>query len=279
MKLLNKIFKLIILTIIICLLIFSYARYIEPSMLRVKNIDLKAKDIKDCRIVFFTDTHFGKLYSQSNIDKIVKKINNQNPDIVIFGGDLLDNYARDYSLLDSNSLQNSLNEIKAKYGKYAVFGNHDYGGGASRVYEKFMSGGGFKVLKNESSYINDLNLNIIGYDDYLLGNTKKSDYKIEENKFNLVVTHEPDVVELMTSSSENFILSGHSHGGQVTIPFLTDKILPVGAHKYVKGLYSEKNIGINDSTKMYVSSGIGMTSIPLRFLNPPEIVVFNISAN
>ncbi|MDO7206214.1 hypothetical protein Q5M85_21090 [Paraclostridium bifermentans] len=67
------------------------------------------------------------------------------------------------------------------------------------------------------------------YDDYLLGNTKKSDYKIEENKFNLVVTHEPDVVELMTSSSENFILSGHSHGGQVTIPFLTDKILPVGA--------------------------------------------------
>ncbi|MCU9808093.1 metallophosphoesterase [Paraclostridium sp. AKS46] len=261
------------------LLIFSYARYIEPSMLRVKNIDLKAKDIKDCRIVFFTDTHFGKLYSQSNIDKIVKKINNQNPDIVIFGGDLLDNYARDYSLLDTDSLQKSLSKIEAKYGKYAVFGNHDYGGGASRVYEKFMSGGGFKVLKNESSYINDLNLNIIGYDDYLLGNTKKSDYKIEENKFNLVVTHEPDVVELMTSSSENFILSGHSHGGQVTIPFITDKILPVGAHKYVKGLYSEKNVGINDSTKMYVSSGIGMTSIPLRFLNPPEIVVFNISAN
>ena len=279
MKLLNKIFKLIILTIIICLLMFSYARYIEPSMLRVKNIDLKAKDIKDCKVVFFTDTHFGKLYSQSNIDKIVKKINNQNPDIVIFGGDLLDNYARDYSLLDSNSLQNSLSKIEAKYGKYAVFGNHDYGGGACRVYEKIMNGGGFKVLKNESSYINDLNLNIIGYDDYLLGNTKKSDYKIEKNKFNLVVTHEPDVVELMTSSSENFILSGHSHGGQVTIPFLTDKILPVGAHKYVKGLYSEKNVGINDRTKRYVSSGIGMTSIPLRFLNPPEIVVFNISAN
>lgn len=279
MKLLNKIFKLIILTVTICLLIFSYARYMEPSMLRVKDIDLKVKDIKDCRIVFFTDTHFGKLYSQSNIDKIVKKINNQNPDIVIFGGDLLDNYARDYSLLDTDSLQKSLSKIEAKYGKYAVFGNHDYGGGASRVYEKFMGGGGFKVLKNESSYINDLNLNIIGYDDYLLGNTKKSDYKIEENKFNLVVTHEPDVVELMTSSSENFILSGHSHGGQVTIPFLTDKILPKGAHKYVKGLYSEKNVGINDRTKMYVSSGIGMTSIPLRFLNPPEIVVFNISAN
>lgn len=279
MKLLNKIFKLIILTIIICLLMLSYARYIEPSMLRVKKIDLKGKDIKDCRIVFFTDTHFGKLYSQSNIDNIVKKINNQNPDIVIFGGDLLDNYARDYFLLDTNSLQKSLSKIEAKYGKYAVFGNHDYGGGASRVYEKFMSGGGFKVLKNESSYINDLNLNLIGYDDYLLGNTKKSDYKIEENKFNLVVTHEPDVVELMTSSSENFILSGHSHGGQVTMPFITNKILPTGAHKYVKGLYSEKNVGINDSTKMYVSSGIGMTSIPLRFLNPPEIVVFNISAN
>lgn len=279
MKLLNKIFKLIILTIIICLLMFSYARYIEPYMLRVKNVDLKVKDIKDCRIVFFTDTHFGKLYSQSNIDKIVKKINNQNPDIVIFGGDLLDNYARDYSLLDTNSLQKSLNKIEAKYGKYAVFGNHDYGGGASRVYEKIMNGGGFKVLKNESSYINDLNLNIIGYDDYLLGNTKKSDYKIEENKFNLVVTHEPDVVELVTSSSENFILSGHSHGGQVTIPFLTEKILPVGARKYVKGLYAENNVGINDSTKMYVSSGIGMTGIPLRFLNPPEIVVFNISVN
>lgn len=279
MKLLNKIFKLIILTIIICLLMFSYARYIEPYMLRVKNVDLKVKDIKDCRIVFFTDTHFGKLYSQSNIDKIVKKINNQNPDIVIFGGDLLDNYARDYSLLDTNSLQKSLNKIEAKYGKYVVFGNHDYGGGASRVYEKIMNGGGFKVLKNESSYINDLNLNIIGYDDYLLGNTKKSDYKIEENKFNLVVTHEPDVVELVTSSSENFILSGHSHGGQVTIPFLTEKILPVGARKYVKGLYAENNVGINDSTKMYVSSGIGMTGIPLRFLNPPEIVVFNISVN
>lgn len=229
-----------------------------------------------CRVIFFTDTHFGKIYPQENIEKVVKKINSQNPDVVIFGGDFFDNYARDNSILDFEYLQTQLNKIESKYGNYAIFGNHDYGGGAVRIYEEFMSGGGFTVLKNENKYIEELKIRLIGYDDYLLGKTDQSLYNIKNEDFNIIISHEPDVVQHIEGPDLSFILSGHSHGGQVSIPYITEKILPVGAQKYVKGHYLGDEVGINKSTEMFVSKGVGVTSIPYRFLNPPEIVVLDI---
>lgn len=274
----KKICTFCLIILLSILLIFGYARFIEPNLLTVKSFDVVTeKPVNPCKIVFFTDTHFGKYYDDSHVEKIVKKINQSNADIVIFGGDLLDNYARDREDIDFEYLREELSNINAKSGKYAVWGNHDYGGGAVRIYEDFITSCGFTILKNESRILEKYGIKIIGYDDYLMGWTDPALYNIESELYNIIVSHEPVISQFITNSSENFLLSGHTHGGQVTIPFLTTKLLPEGSGQFVKGLYSKEEINTAASLQMYVSSGIGMTRYPFRFFNTPEIVEINLS--
>lgn len=262
--------------VLFCIAVFVYTRYVEPNLLSMHSIDIQTNQpIKPCTVIYFTDTHFGKYYDTSHIEKIVKKINKESPDIVIFGGDLLDNYARDRESIDLEYLKSELAKIKTRIGKYAVWGNHDYGGGAVRIYEDFMTSSGFEILDNMSIELKEYGIKIIGYDDYLMGWTDPSLYEIKGKLFNIVISHEPIVSQFILNESENFMLSGHTHGGQVNIPFLTKKLLPKGSGEFVKGFYTTDEIGTDTSLEMYTSSGIGMTRYPFRFLNIPEIIKIN----
>lgn len=265
--------------IIVPLLILGYARFVEPNLLTVKSFTIQTKKpIQPCTVVFFTDTHFGKYYDVSHARSIVKKINKAQPDIVIFGGDLLDNYARDNGTMDFDYLREELNKIEAKAGKYAVWGNHDYGGGAVRVYKDFMESCGFRILDNESVELENYGIKVIGYDDYLMGWTDPALYQIKSSLFNVIASHEPVVSQFIENAGENLMLSGHTHGGQVSIPFVTADFLPDGSGKFLKGFYTQEEIGTEASLQMYTSSGIGMTRYPLRFLNVPEIIKINLQS-
>lgn len=255
----------------------GYAYFIEPNLLRVKRLTIETeKEVRPCKIVFFTDTHFGKYYSETHIEDIVNKINALNADFVIFGGDLLDNYARDRNAMDMEYLGDKLLEINAAVGKYAIWGNHDHGGGAARIYEDFMTSCGFELLNSESRLFADYGILIFGFDDYLMGWTDPSLYTIESEYFNIIASHEPVISEFIENSSDNLLLSGHTHGGQVTIPFVTSKLLPRGSGAFRKGYYPAEEIASATPLQMYVSSGIGMTRYPIRFLNIPEIVAVTI---
>lgn len=254
-------------------LLAGYARYVEPYMLITRTVTIEAtKHVPECTIVFFSDTHFGKDYSEKNIERIVKRINRSEPDLVIFGGDFLDNYARDREELDLEYIGAELSKIEASYGKFAVWGNHDYGGGAVRIYQDLMTDGGFQVLENESCLIEELNMKVFGYDDYLLGRTEESLYQIQSQYFNLIAAHEPVVADFIENTGDNLLLTGHTHGGQVGIPAIREKVIPKGSGGYAKGLYTKEEIGTQSSLQMFVSSGIGTTLYPIRFLNVPEIV-------
>lgn len=262
------------------LFILGYSHFIEPNLLITKKLVIKTqKPIKPCRVVFFSDTHFGKYYDVAHAKKLVEKINATKPDIVIFGGDLIDNYARDRDNMDWQYLKAELQKIDVKIGKYAVWGNHDYGGGAKRIYEDFITSCGFKLLNNESVELENYGIKLFGYDDYLMGWSDPSLYKIESDLFNIIIAHEPIVSQFIESKSDNFLLSGHTHGGQVTIPFITHKFLPEGSGQFTQGLYTKKEIHTDVSLKMYTSSGIGMTRYPLRFLNIPEIIQIDFQHN
>lgn len=254
-------------------LLAGYARYVEPYMLITRTVTIEAtKHVPECTIVFFSDTHFGKDYSEKNVERIVKRINRSEPDLVIFGGDFLDNYARDREELDLEYIGVELSKIEASYGKFAVWGNHDYGGGAVRIYQDLMTDGGFQVLENESCLIEELNMKVFGYDDYLLGRTEESLYQIQSQYFNLIAAHEPVVADFIENTGDNLLLTGHTHGGQVGIPAIREKVIPKGSGGYAKGLYTKEEIGTQSSLQMFVSSGIGTTLYPIRFLNVPEIV-------
>ena len=158
-----------------------------------------------------------------------------------------------------------------------MFGNHDIGGGAERYYEDIMNEAGFQVLRNESTtlQVQGETINIMGGDEGMMGwhDPRITTEGIEEEEINLLLLHEPDLIEEYNEYPIDLTLSGHSHGGQVSIPFYGPIIKNHLAEKYYKGLYTMNN---ERKTKLYVSSGLGNTKVPFRFGNIPVVESFNI---
>ena len=251
--------------------ILIWAGAVEPNLLSVKRIEYSLPVTQRVRVAFFSDTHFGKWYSEENLSRIAEKINEQNPDLVLFGGDFFDIYRRDCGQLSLDGIADALQSVKAPLGKYAVWGNHDYGGGAQKIYPSVMERGGFEILKNEGVTFPEQNLILYGLDDLIFGNPQKETPDSSGSSgARLLFCHEPDTADILPVDRADLILSGHSHGGQIFLPFFTQKILPPGAKNYRKGLYPR------EGGSVFVSSGIGMTKLPFRLFNLPEIVVIDL---
>lgn len=268
--------KIIIWTIVASGLLGIYSTYIERNLLIVKrhNVTINKGGEGKLKVVQITDIHLGEFYNLNQLEKVVKKINGLDADIVVFTGDLIDN-ASTYNEIDN--IAEVLKEIKCKTGKYAIYGNHDYGGGAVRYYEDIMNKGGFQVLKNEGTTIGfkDKHIKIFGADDGLMGkqNVNKTMSRINNKSINLLLLHEPDLAKKYSDYPVDLVLSGHSHGGQIYIPFYGPLKKNILSEKYTKGFYKLDNLR---ETKIYVNSGLGNTKVPFRFFNIPQISVFNL---
>ncbi len=224
------------------------------------------------RVVQFNDTHLGFQYDLSSLKKTVHTINSFKPDLICFAGDLLDN-PDEYRV--SSEFYEIFGSLTAPLGKYAVYGNHDHGGYGTELYEKVMDKCGFKVLKNTSNILRKAGESILiaGVDDSILGvpDVAKALQGMPENLFTLLLSHAPDYANTASSSPVHLQLSGHSHGGQVQIPFIGPLITPPYAKEYYEGLYE-----INEHFSLYVNRGLGTTRVPYRLLCRPEITVFDL---
>ncbi|WP_312651059.1 metallophosphoesterase [Aminipila sp.] len=273
LKFIKTVFELFILLLIVITIAFGYARYIEPYNLKTVELSLKAPELQleagkgNLKIAVFSDTHFSDWYTTDDFEKVISSINEQSPDLVFFAGDLIDNF-NTYTG-DVNKITNCLSKIEAPLGKFAVYGNHDYGGGAEWQYEGIMQEGGFTVLAGDYYSFDNLNLAVIGIDDILIGGGSPAIASWGRGDFyNIVLCHEPDVVDEILDYNVNLMISGHTHGGQINIPGYTAEFLPRYGEKYLKGLFEFEN---NINTKLYVTSGIGMTKLPFRFMAPPDV--------
>lgn len=242
---------------------FLWAYKIEPNRLIVREKTVEAAVDAPVKIVFWSDLHLGEWYTQEKLEQIVEKINAQQADLVIFGGDFFNHYAADQELLSLEEIAGELQKIEAPLGKYAVWGNHDYGGGSYAVYPEVMEAGGFVLLKNERIELPEQNLRLYGLDDLQWGDAQQGDFSGEW--VDLLITHEPDAVDRFALDGAELAMAGHSHGGQVRLPVITEQVLPPGGKKYVWGWYEVER------TRLLVSCGLGMTKLPLRFGCPPEI--------
>ena len=150
-RLFKKLFRILLLVLIIGSAVICYARYIEPHMLQEKYLTVESplitENAENLKIAVFGDTHFSDYYNTDDFIKVIEALEEMKPDIVVFSGDLID-YYNTYTG-ETDKISEKFSEIQAPYGKYAIFGNHDYGGGAEYVYESIMETGGFTVLKNE----------------------------------------------------------------------------------------------------------------------------------
>lgn len=257
------------------------ARYIEPKLLIVKEQSIVTDKLvlsKPLRVVQFSDVHLGNDYTLYDFKKVINKINGLNPDIIIFSGDLVDDNKTFTAEGEAGEL---LNELHATYGKYAVYGNHDHGGNGTKRYARIMKQGGFKLLVNANDTIklpNDQKLSIAGVDDIILGHPdfKAALSQVESAEYTVFISHAPDITQYIKGQGVDLQLSGHTHGGQVRFPIIGAPFTPPYGSQYIKGLYQVEE---NDGMLLYVSSGIGTSQLPYRFLNVPEVTLLLIENN
>lgn len=259
----KKFLRFVISIIIIASCIFSYARYVEPKWLDSSSTTIQSKKItKPQKIVAFGDTHIGHYFTIDDLTQVVKKINAENADAVVFLGDLFDNYS--FYNGDSAQISAILATINCKT-KLAVVGNHDVGGGASRIYVELMLDAGFTLLRNSSQAVGEICF--IGADEGIFYHPNVTGLA-QPDMFNFILSHEPDVSQ--TAGAFDFFISGHTHGGQIKFPFVGALIKPPMGKFYTNGLYQTEN------GPVFVNRGIGTTQMPLRFLSRPELSIIHI---
>ena len=258
--------KIVLILIAIFFVIVAYSFFVEPNRLDLNKYVIQDSQLKGVKIVFASDFHV-KPYGQKRLDKIVDMINAENPDLVLSVGDFVCGHMH-HSTMPIEDIAKTLGKVKAKYGFYTTLGNHDAWYGNDEV-QKALEQNRIKVLGNENIKlnVNGKTLYIAGVEDLMTG--KPNVYEALNNTKRPVVmlTHTPDMFPKVPDDV-NLTLAGHTHGGQIRIPFL-GPIFTASSHrdKYSKGFIEE------NGKKMIVTTGIGVSILPIRFNCPPEIVV------
>ncbi|AOO61344.1 MULTISPECIES: metallophosphoesterase [Bacillus] len=255
---------------------YGYARYIEPRMIEITRHTITSRLIPrgfdNFKIVQFSDTHLSDVFTSGDLNKAAEKINQLKPDLLIFTGDLID---KPHLFNDHQQALAVLQNLEAPFGKLCVYGNHDHGGYGTNTYKVLMEAADFQVLRNGCRQVQLTDGSRIEFaflDDVMLG---KPDYegtlsRLSEDAFSILIVHEPDAALKIGGYPVNLQLSGHTHGGQVQLPFFGPLITPPYGKTYTDGMYT-----LHD-TAVYVNRGLGTTRLPYRFLARPEITLFTL---
>lgn len=278
----KKFIRILLVFILTITLIIIYARYIGTTGLITKEYKIETTDIPETfdglKVVHFSDLHYLRVTNKDTLQKVVEEINLISPDIVFFTGDLID---KDYDLTEEeqNELIELLNNIQSKYGKYAIIGNHDYIKDKELLQDIFNNSN-FTLLQNSYDIIYGTNndkifiggVDTYSYDEADIDKTMEYFNTNEEINYKIILSHEPDYTDTILSKYDiDLILSGHSHNGQINIPYIKNIFLPYGSNKYYENYYKINN------TDLYISSGIGQSRINLRLFNRPSINFYRIN--
>ncbi len=282
----KKVYKILVVLIIVFLFILWGTKTIGITEYKIVNKKIP-ESFNGYTVVQISDLHneeFGK-----DNKRLIEKIKEANPDIIVITGDLLDSY-------NTNRLvaEVFVKEVVKIAPTYYTTGNHEY-----RLYDDYlkfeetMKSVGVKVLHNEKKTIeiNGEKIQLLGLDAnmnyngryYVPSNENVQVYEIlndlnksedsEESLYSVLLSHRPELFNIYVDENIDLALSGHTHGGQIRIPFIggilapnQDGLFP----KYDSGLFEE------EGSTMIISRGLGNSSFPFRIFNKPEIVVVNL---
>lgn len=271
-KILHRSSKFLLVSIAILFATSVYARGVEPRWFELKTIDITIAGLNPAfegyKIVQLSDIHARSgIMDRQQLEKVAGIVNQQQPDLIALTGD----YITDRPDKAEEMLTNAFRQLKATDGVVAIMGNHDRED-STIALERAFAKANVNFLNNavHSIYRQGNKLNIAGVDDvyYKLANLPQTISQLPETGTNILLAHEPDFVDLAAATNKfGLQLSGHSHGGQIVIPFLP-RVTATLARKYISGYYQ---VG---ATQLYVSSGVGTSSIlQARFNCRPEISV------
>ena len=241
--------------------------FFSNNFIQVSYYNCSYKGNKDYKIVQVSDLH-NKTFGNYLLNKIKK----QNPNIIVVTGDIISSNDTNYE-----NVYNFLNNCSKIANTYYISGNHETCN--NKKYKDLLSylkNLNITFLDNNSIHL-DENINLIGLKDINgvgYNNFKTSLHKLkDENKFNLLLSHRPELFDLYQEENIDLVLTGHAHGGQWRIPF-TNK----GIYAPSQGFFPTLIEGIHtkNNTTMIISRGLGNSSFPLRLFNQPELVVINL---
>ncbi|MGN1323482.1 MAG: metallophosphoesterase [Bacilli bacterium] len=258
-------------------LIIIYSRYIATTGIQIKEYSIINNKIpesfKGFKVVHFSDLKYGSTTDQKYLKKLVNKINELNPDIIIFTGDLV---SSNYKLTDNDkkSIIENLNKLDPKIDIYSIRGDNDI----NETYNSIITQTKIIEINNLNKliyYKGDTPIMLIGLDDSINGNQSLDmAFNYEENNYyKILIAHEPDTYEKIKDKNIDLFLAGHSLNGQVRLPFIGSIYTPTGAKKYYDSKYKI------DNTEIYISNGLGTSKIPYRLNNRPSINLYRFYNN
>jgi predicted MPP superfamily phosphohydrolase len=262
----------------------SWAAGVEPGQLRVRSEEMTSPHwpaaVPKLRVVFIADLHVGAPHVPiARVDKLVAIANRADADVVLLGGDYIAHVLFGEKVA-YDAIARSLGALRARHGVYAVMGNHDHWDGEVGRLKDALSAAGIVVLENEARRIA-----VPGGHVWLVGLGDSTTRHLEPEKaFRgvpfaspmvepvIVFAHDPSVFASVPREV-SVILAGHTHGGQLRVPFFGAVFNASRAPlRHSRGIIQEHG------KQMYVTAGIGTSVLPIRFNCPPEFAILTIGA-
>lgn len=243
----------------------------EPFMLAIERQEVYLrrlpKALDGLRVVHLSDLHYGPLTDSRHLERAIKAANDLRPDLIALTGDYISQdrvYAAPCAEL--------IGRLRARFGVYAVLGNHDHWTDAALITDLFRAEGvrlllneGMRLdLSGQSFWLAGVNDTMVGLEDLSLALAGSS-----EDEMKLLLAHNPIILRRAARAGVDLVLSGHTHGGQVALrPEKNRSGRP--RRRLLRGL------GRRGNTQIYVTRGLGTVVLPIRYGCPPEVSVLEL---
>ena len=241
--------------------LFAYAHWVEPMWVEITRHSIKADLKKSLRIAHLSDLHIRSMGRRE--DKILSILEREKPDAILVSGDSVEENANYQAVGDF------LGKMRAPLGVWLVRGNWEHWRASEEEIEVYRAAG-VRFLNNSAEKLTE-NIWVVGVDDEFSGSPdlEKALRDVPKDAFTIGLFHSPAFFE---QSSRHFklALTGHTHGGQVRLPFFPPLWLPEGSGRFLAGWYGK------DDARMYVSRGLGNSILDIRFLCRPELPIIEV---
>jgi predicted MPP superfamily phosphohydrolase len=247
----------------------GYGAFIGRDNFEVRETELRVKglpgDLDGLRIVQISDFHYGPYLDRKDLRRVVGMANELRPQIVFVTGDFI---TREGDPLEE--CLDELGQLRADSGLWGCLGNHEEFANCADLTERYAAGKGIQILRRRAQALRfgDTRINLIGVDyqrksgRYLAGVEELTD----ASAFNVLLSHNPDVFPTAAAAGCDLTLSGHTHGGQITVEIIEQTVNP--GRFFTPYVVGEYRIG---EKAAYVTRGIGTVNMPMRIGAMPEI--------